>query len=46
MVYVPDEEWVLTMNGKAYTKGWHEIEAQKHQFIALVKKGADVLNAF
>lgn len=46
MVYVPDGEWVLTMNGKIYTKGWHEIEAQKYQFIALVKKGADVLNAF
>ena len=45
-VYVPDGEWVLTRDGRVYTQGYHTITAELHEFIALVRKGADVLKAF
>lgn len=44
--YIPDGEWTLTMNGKEYTKGWHEVDITKSDLVALVKKGSDVLRAF
>lgn len=45
-VYIPDGEWVLTKDGKTYTKGWHTVHAEIHEFIAFVKKGSEVINAF
>jgi alpha-D-xyloside xylohydrolase len=45
-VYVPEGEWILTRDGTTYTKGYHTITAQLHEFIALVRKGAPVLEAF
>lgn len=45
-VYVPAGEWVLTRDGTAYTQGCHTIRAEIHEFIALVRKGASVLDAF
>lgn len=45
-VYLPQGKWVLTKNMKEYSEGWHEIDAEIDEFIALVKKGAEVLNAF
>lgn len=45
-VYVPDGEWVLTKDGKVYGKGTHEIRADIDEFIALVRKGAPVLECF
>ncbi len=45
-VYVPAGEWVLTRDGTVYTQGYHTITAELHEFIALVRKGAKVLNAF
>lgn len=44
--YIPDGEWILTMNNEIYTKGWHEVNVSKKDFVALVKKGSDVVNAF
>jgi len=45
-VYIPDGEWVLTIDGTTYTKGTYEIHAEIDQFIALVRKGAPVLECF
>lgn len=45
-VYIPDGEWVLTKDGQTYTKGWHTIKAEIHEFIAFVKKDSETLNAF
>lgn len=45
-VYVPAGEWVLTKNKQEYTQGYYEIEASTDEFIALVKKGAEVLSCF
>lgn len=44
--YIPDGEWILTMNGKTYTKGWHEVRLTIKDFVALVKKGTDTINIF
>ncbi|MDO4846658.1 MAG: glycoside hydrolase family 31 protein [Clostridiaceae bacterium] len=45
-VYLPEGEWVLTKSGETYTKGWHTVTAQINEFVAFVKKGADVLSCF
>lgn len=45
-VYIPDGEWVLTKNSCAYGKGTHLIAADINEFIALVRKGSDVINCF
>ena len=45
-VYIPDGEWVLTKDGKTYSKGRHTVNAELHEFVAFVKKGSDVLNCF
>lgn len=39
-VYIPGGQWVLTQNGETYSKGWHTLHAQPHEFIAFVRKGA------
>lgn len=44
--YVPQGEWVLTMNNKVYSQGWHEIEVEVNDFVALVRKGSNVINCF
>ena len=43
-VYIPDGEWLLLKDKKIYTKGWHSIKADIHEFIAFVKKDAEVLS--
>lgn len=45
-VYLPEGEWVLTKSGETYGKGWHTVSAEIDEFVAFVKKGADVLNCF
>ena len=45
-VYLPEGEWVLTKSGKTYGKGWHTVRAEIDEFVAFVKKGADVLGCF
>lgn len=45
-VYIPKGTWILTKDKTEYTQGVVEIEANKNEFIALVKKGAEVLSAF
>ena len=46
-VYLPQGEWVFARDGKEYKGGeWYEIPAALHEFIAFVKKGADVLSVF
>lgn len=44
--YIPDGEWTLTMNRQKYSKGWHEVEVSKKDFVALVRENSDVINAF
>ena len=46
IVYVPEGEWILTRDGTTYTRGYHTIRAGVTEFIALVRKGAAVLEAF
>ena len=45
-VYIPEGEWVLTQDGAVYPQGTYEIHAELHEFIALVRKGAAVLECF
>ena len=45
-VYLPRGEWVLTKTGETFTQGSYEISAKPDEFIAFVRKGAKVLEAF
>ena len=45
-VYLPAGEWVLTKTGETYNSGRHTVTADVDEFIAFVRKGADVLSAF
>lgn len=45
-VYLPDGEWILTKDKRVYTKGSHTVAVGRNEFIAFVKKGADVLSCF
>ncbi len=45
-VYLPAGEWVLTKNKTVYTAGYHTVTAAVEEFIAFVRKGADVLACF
>ena len=45
-VYVPEGEWVLARDGTVYGAGTHTIRAELGEFIALVRKGAEVLECF
>ena len=45
-VYIPDGEWILTKDGKTYTKGTYIIKAEIDEFIAFVRKGSDVSLCF
>ena len=45
-VYLPQGEWVLTKTKETYSGGRHTISAEIDEFVAFVRKGADVLNCF
>lgn len=45
-VYLPEGEWILTKNKKEYSTGYCEISAEIDEFVAFVKKGADVIKCF
>ncbi len=46
-VYLPEGNWVLTKDKKDYPGGkFVDVTAEIDEFIAFVKKGADVLNCF
>ena len=45
-VYIPGGEWILTKDGKIYTKGWHTIKAEIDEFIAFVRKDTDLERYF
>ena len=45
-VYLPQGEWVLTKSKEIYTGGRHTISAEIDEFVAFVRKGADVINCF
>ena len=46
-VYLPDGEWIRTTDKTPYTGGqFVDCRAEIDQFIAFVKKGADVINVF
>lgn len=45
-VYLPEGEWVLTSTKETFGPGRHTVGANINEFIAFVKKGADVLGCF
>lgn len=45
-VYIPEGEWVLTMDKTVYTKGTYKIKAEINEFVAFVKSDSDVINCF
>ncbi len=46
-VYLPEGKWILTKDKSVYEGGkWVEVSAQINEFIAFVKEGAEVLEAF
>lgn len=45
-VYLPEGEWVLTKSKEEFSAGWHTVNANIDEFVAFVRKGADVLNCF
>ena len=45
-IYLPQGEWILTKDKKEYSAGYHEITAEIDEFVAFVRKGADVLYCF
>ena len=45
-VYLPEGEWVLTKDKSVYSKGFHTVRAEINEFVAFVRKGAKVLEAF
>lgn len=45
-VYLPEGEWISVVDRKEYSKGFVNVKAEINQFIAFVKKGADVLECF
>lgn len=46
-VYLPEGKWILTKDQSVYEGcQWVEVSAKIHEFIAFVKEGANVLEAF
>ena len=46
-VYLPEGDWTLTKDLSGYKGGrWVTVRAEIHEFIAFVRKGAEVLDAF
>lgn len=44
--YIPDGQWILTMNGHKYGKGLHKIDVTIRDYVALVRDGSDIIAAF
>ena len=45
-VYLPEGEWILTKDKKEYVKGYHTVTAEIDEFIAFVRKGAEIIECF
>ena len=45
-VYIPEGEWILTKDKKEYGKGYHTVTAEIDEFIAFVRKGAEIIECF
>ena len=45
-VYLPEDGWILTKSGESYTKGRHDVTARIDEFVAFVRPGSDVIDAF
>ena len=45
-VYLPDGNWILTKNKQPYPAGWHTVKAEINEFIAFVRKDAEVIKCF
>lgn len=45
-VYLPEGEWILTKDKKEYGKGYHTVTAEIDEFIAFVRKGAEIIECF
>ena len=45
-VYLPKGQWILTKDKREYGEGFYTVHAEKHEFVAFVKKGAAVLECF
>ncbi len=46
-VYLPEGEWVLTKNKEAYKGGKsYTVDVKINEFVAFVKKGAEIINIF
>lgn len=45
-IYLPKGKWILTKNMQEYDEGWYEINAEIDEYIAFVRKNAEVLNCF
>ena len=45
-VYLPKGEWVNTNTKEIFNAGWHTVTAEINEFVAFVRKGADVLSCF
>ncbi|MBQ3471125.1 MAG: hypothetical protein IJH17_01960, partial [Clostridia bacterium] len=45
-VYLPDDDWILTKNKPPYPAGWHTGKAEINEFIAFVRKDAEIINCF
>ena len=45
-VYLPEGKWILTKTGEKYDGGRYTVHADIDEFVAFVREGADVLNAF
>ena len=44
--YVPKGQWVLTLDGKTYDKGFHTVKVTISDMVILVKKDSDALKYF
>ena len=45
-VYLPQDNWILTKDGTRHSAGWVNIHADIDEFIAFVKEGSPVQEAF
>ena len=46
-VYLPKGDWILTKDKQEYAGGqWVVVRAELNEYIAFVKKGSDVIEAF
>ena len=45
-VYLPNGKWILTKSGEKYDGGHYTVHAHIDEFVAFVREGSDVLDAF